>query len=161
MYQDNDDTIVQDDDYVHPLSEILDIDSLSYEDDTSSGAITNNNSIEEDLHTKSVPRNLRPNSGPRRSDAGTGVPSFEPSFKGQTYKTTNTRQKQFLTKMKKLMKTGNKNQSNTNKTHQRFLSTYKKYFESEESKTDHSYLKTETNVMFNQMSAKRGINVFK
>ena len=113
MDQENNDTIVQDDDYVHPPSEILDIDSLSYEDDTSSGAITNNNSIEEDLHTKSVPRNLRPNAGPRQADAGTGVPSFETSFKGQTYKMTKTQQKKYFTKIKKLMKTVNKKQFNT------------------------------------------------
>ena len=59
------------------------------------------------------------------------------------------------------MKTGNKNQFKTNKIHQHFLSTYKKYFDLEESKTDHSYLQTATNVMFNQMSAKRGIKMFK
>ena len=32
---------------------------------------------------------------------------------------------------------------------------------SEKSKTDHFYLQTATNVMFNQMSAKRGIKLFK
>ena len=37
------------------------------------------------------------------------------------------------------------------KKHQQFLSTYKKYFESEESKTDHSYLLAATNMMFNQI----------
>ena len=47
------------------------------------------------------------------------------------------------------------------KKHQQFLSTYKKYFESEESKTEHSYLQTSTNVMFNQMSAKRETKNFK
>ena len=50
MDQENNDTIVQYDDYVHPQSDILDIDSLSSEDDTSSGAITDNNATEEDLH---------------------------------------------------------------------------------------------------------------
>ena len=42
MYQDNEDTIVQDDDSIHPPSKILDIDSLSSDDDTSSGDITEN-----------------------------------------------------------------------------------------------------------------------
>ena len=97
--QENDNTIFQDDDYVHPPSDILDIDSLSSDDDTSSGAITYNDAKEEDLHTKSVPRNLRSNTGPRRLDAGTSVPSFEPSFKGQTYKTTKTQHKQFVMKI--------------------------------------------------------------
>ena len=99
MYQDNEDTIVQDDDSVHPPSKILDIDSLSSDDDTSSGEITDDNATEEDLHTQIVPRNIFPNSGPRWLDAGTGVPSFEPSFKGQIYKTANTRKKQFLAKI--------------------------------------------------------------
>ena len=100
MDKDNANTIVQDNDYVHPPYDILDIDYLSSVDDTSSGAITDNDATEENLHTKSVPRNLRSNAGPSRADYGIGVLSFEPSFKGQTYKTTNTRQKQFLTKMK-------------------------------------------------------------
>ena len=52
-------------------------------------------------------------------------------------------------------------QFKTNKIHQQFLSTYKKYFASEESKTDHSYLQTSTNVMFNHMPAKKGIKLFK
>ena len=99
MYQDNEDMIVQDDDSVHPPYEILDIDSLSSEDDTSSGKINDGNATEEDLHTQSVPRNIFPNSGPRLLDAGTGVPSFKPSFKGQIYKTANTRKKQFLAKI--------------------------------------------------------------
>ena len=101
MDQKNDDTIVQDDDSFHPPSEILYIDSLSSDDDTFSGEINDNYATEEDLHTQSVPRNLRPNSGPRRSDASTGVPSFEPSFKCQTYKTKKTRQKQFITRILK------------------------------------------------------------
>ena len=63
--------------------------------------------------------------------------------------------------MKKLMKTGNKQQFKTNKIYQQFLSTYKKYFESEESKTDHSYTQTANNVMFNHMSEKRVIKLFK
>ena len=75
MDKDNDNNIVQDDDSVHPPSDILDIDSLSSEYDTSSGAITDNDATEDDFHTQSVPRNMR-------SDSGTGVPSFEPSSKG-------------------------------------------------------------------------------
>ena len=63
--------------------------------------------------------------------------------------------------MKKLMKKGNKKQFKTDKIHQQFLSTYKKSFELEESKTDRSYLQTATNVMLNQMSTKRGIELFK
>ena len=47
------------------------------------------------------------------------------------------------------------------KIYQEFLSTYKKYFVLEESKTDHSYLETATNVMFNQISSKRGNKMFK
>ena len=105
--------IVQDTDSVYLPSDIPNIDSLSSDDDTSSGAITDNDAIEEDLHTKSVPRNLRPNAGPRQADAGTGVPGFEPSFKGKTYKMTKARHKKILTKMKKLMKTGNKQQFKT------------------------------------------------
>ena len=58
MDQDNDDTIVHENDYVHPPSDILDIDSLSSEDDTYSGVITDNDSTEEDLHTQSFPRNM-------------------------------------------------------------------------------------------------------
>ena len=113
------------------------------------------------LTQKKFPRNQRPNVGPRQADAGTGVPSFEPIFTEKTYKTTKMRHKQFLTKMKKLMKKGNKKQFKTDKIHQQFLSTYKKYFELEESKTDRSYLQTATNVMLNQMSTKRGIELFK
>ena len=75
MDQDNDDTIVQDDGSVHSPSDILDIDSLSSNDDTYSGEITDNNATEEDPHTKSVPINLRPNAIPHRADYGTGVPS--------------------------------------------------------------------------------------
>ena len=108
MDQYYDDTIFQDDDSVHPPYKILHIDSLSSDDDTYSGAITNNNSTEEYLHTKIIPRNMCPNAGPRQADAGTGVPSFETSFKGQTYKMTKTQQKQYFTKIKKLMKTVNK-----------------------------------------------------
>ena len=63
--------------------------------------------------------------------------------------------------MKKLMKTGNQNQFKTNKIHQQFLSTYRKYFGLEESKTDYYYLQTATNVMFNQRSDKRVIKLFK
>ena len=37
VYQDNDNTIVEDDDYFHPPSKILDFDSLSSNNDTSSG----------------------------------------------------------------------------------------------------------------------------
>ena len=78
--QDNDNKIVQENNYFRPPSEILDIYSLSSDNDKSSGAITNNNVTEKDLHKKSFPRNLLPNAGPRGADAGTGVPSFEPSF---------------------------------------------------------------------------------
>ena len=42
MDQDNDYTIVQEDDSIHPPSRILDIDSLFSDDDTSSGDITEN-----------------------------------------------------------------------------------------------------------------------
>ena len=63
--------------------------------------------------------------------------------------------------MKKLMKTGDKNQFKTDKIHQQFLSTYNKSLESEESKNYRYYLQTATNVMFNQMSAKREIKLFK
>ena len=100
----NNNTIFQDNDSVHPTYEILDIDYLYSDNDTSSGAISDNNATEEDLHTKNIPINLRPNYGPRQDDAGTGFPSFKPSFKGKNYKTTKTRQKQFLTKMKNSQK---------------------------------------------------------
>ena len=93
--QDNDNAIVQDDDYIHPPSKILDIDPLSSNYDTSSVEITDNNSTEEDLHKKMSPKICCLNAGPHRADSGTGVPSFEPSFKGKTYKTTKTRQKNF------------------------------------------------------------------
>ena len=59
------------------------------------------------------------------------------------------------------MKTVNKKQFNTYKIHQQFLYMDKKYFESEESKNDHSHLQTSSNVMFKQMSSKRGIKMFK
>ena len=101
------------------------------------------------------------NDGPLQTDAGTGVPGFKPSFKGKTYKNDKDATEKFTTKMKKLTKTRNKKQLKTEKIHQQFLSTYKKYFESEESKTEHSYLQTATNVMFNHMSAKREIKLFK
>ena len=161
MDQDNDYTIVQDNDSIDPSSEILGIDYLSPGNDTYSVEITNNDATEEDLHTKNVPRNQLLKVGTRRSDVGTGAPGFEPSFKVKNYKTTKTRQKQLLTKIKKLMKTVNKKQFNTYKIHQQFLYMYKKYFESEESKNDHSHLQTSSNVMFKQMSSKRGIKLFK
>ena len=78
MDQDNYNTIVQDDYYFHPSSNILDIDSLSSNNDTSSGAITDNYATEEDLYRKSVPRNLRPNAEPLRADAGTRFSGFNP-----------------------------------------------------------------------------------
>ena len=55
MDQDNYDTIFQEDDSFHPPSDILGIDSLSSDNDTSSGAIDYNDATEEDLHTKISP----------------------------------------------------------------------------------------------------------
>ena len=74
--QENDDKIVQDKYSVYPPSIILDIDSLSSVNNTSSQAIANKDATEEDLHTKNDTRNKCLNDLPCRVDAGTGVPSF-------------------------------------------------------------------------------------
>ena len=106
--QDDENKISQDNDYILHPSEILEIDSSSSDNNTPSGAFINDDTTEKYLRTQNIPINLLSNTRPHRPDAGTRVPHLEPSFKGKIYKTTKTRQKQFLTKIKRIMKTGNK-----------------------------------------------------
>ena len=60
------------------------------------------------------------------------------------------------------MKTGNNKKCKPRNIQKTFLAAYKKKsITSDKSKTDHTYLQTATNVMFNHMSAKKGIKLFK
>ena len=60
------------------------------------------------------------------------------------------------------MKTGNNKKCKPRNIQKTFLAAYKKKsITSDKSKTDHTYLQTATNVMFNQISAKKGIKLFK
>ena len=64
---------------------------------------------------------MKNNTRSKRPNSGTGVEEYELSFTGKTYQNQKKRRKQFLTKIKRLMKTGNKKKVNPGTFKNNFL----------------------------------------